>query len=205
MTSSTFSEDELLSHLACRPKHVLDRVIPSDESAKPSFSKIERKAQSSLGSLGNLPLELLHITFSHLDLRSLSRLSRVSLLGKIVVESIPAYKCLLMSAGHIFRILSRTRVITLHSTAALYVTLRSDRCVSCGKYGAFLLLLSCERCCRACLSHNQSLWMITRSFARDCFQLTKEEVKTLPTMRSIPGSYGCDSGSLVNDPSDSRV
>lgn len=189
MVNEQFSQEEVLGHLAYRPHYILRRVILVDESAKLSFSNIQRNCQSSIGRLDELPIELLHAIFEILDLESLSRVSRVSLRGKNIVESLPAYRDLLLSAGHIFRILSRTRVINRHSSATLHAALHADRCVSCGDYGAFLFLLTFERCCIACISGNQSLWMVPLSVAGDCFNLTKTELKTLPTMRSIPRKY----------------
>lgn len=189
MTDNAFSREELLSHLSHRPRYILNGVISVDESAKPSFPEIRRKCQSSMGFLDHLPLELLHETLNYLDLQSLSRLSRVSLYGKSVVEKLPAYRDLFLSAGHVLVALNRTKVIGFHSAATLHAALYSHRCASCGNYGAFLFLLSAERCCFACLSRNQSLWMIPRALARDCFCLTQEDLKTLPTIRSIPGTY----------------
>lgn len=189
MADREFSKEELLSNLSHRPRYILNGVISVDESTKPTFPKIERNVQTSMGLLDNLPLELLHATFNYLDLQSLSRVSRVSLRGKAVIESLPAYRDLSLSARHIFATLSRARVIGLHSAAALHGALRSDRCTSCGKYGAFLFILSSERCCFVCLSRNQSFWMIPLAVAGDCFDLTQKDLKALPTMRSIPGKY----------------
>jgi hypothetical protein len=172
-----FSEDDVLSHLAHRPRYILSRVIKLAESAKPAMPKIQRTSQSSIGCLDNLPIELLHTTFMHLDLRTLTFLSRVSLRGKDIVESLPAYRDLLSSAGHVFQVLSRTKVIRVHSAAVLYAALCVDRCASCGNYGAFLFLLSAERCCFACLSINQSLCMIPLALARASFDLSTQESK----------------------------
>lgn len=189
MPNDEFSQEELLSHLSHRPRYILNGVISVEESAKLSLSKVQRTCQSSIGRLDKLPLELLHATLSYLDLQTLSYFLRVSLSGKAIVESLPAYRDLLSSAGHVFPILKRTRAIHLHSVATLHAALHSDRCASCGNFGAFLSLLASERCCFACLSRNQSLWMVTPTFARDCFDLTRQEAKALPVMRSIPGRY----------------
>ncbi|KAH8728358.1 F-box domain-containing protein [Phaeosphaeriaceae sp. PMI808] len=189
MDTIEFSKEDLLSHLSHRPRYILTANISVDESVKLSLSKIQREPQLSVGLLDDLPLELLHDILNYLDLQSLSQFSRVSLRGRVIAESLPAYRDLTSAAGHIFQTLSRTRVIGLHSVAALQTALRSNRCISCGQYGAFLFLLSSERCCFACLSFNQSLWLIPLPFARACFGLTRQQSKALPTMRSIPGTY----------------
>jgi hypothetical protein len=193
MSEVQFSQEELLSHLAHRPRYILNGVISVDESVKLSFARSQRDCQSSsIGQLDKFPLEILHATFNYLDLQSLSRLSRVSLRATVAVESLPAYRDLSLLAGHTFRILNQTKTISLHSAVTLHAALCSHRCASCGKYGAFLFLLSCERSCFACLSRNQSLWMISLPGARDFFTLKDLDLKTLPVIQSIPGTYSID-------------
>jgi len=189
MAGNDFSKRDLTSYLSHRPRYILKGNISVSEAVKLPISKIQRELQSSIGLLDNLPLELLHALLNYLDLQSLSRILRVSLRGKAIVESLPAYRDLASTAGNIFQILSYTRLIGLHSATTLQAALHSDRCISCGQYGAFLFLLSSKRCCFACLSFNQSLWLIPLAFARDCFNLTRQQVKDLPTMRSIPGKH----------------
>ncbi|KAF2010810.1 F-box domain-containing protein [Aaosphaeria arxii CBS 175.79] len=189
MPGSAFSKEDYLSHLSHRPKYILRGVITLGESPKLSMSKIQRQPQLSFGLLDNLPLELLHAIISYLDLGSLSRISQVSLRGRVIIESLPAYRDLATVAGHIAPALSQTRLIGLHSVTTLQAALRSDRCISCGQYGAYLFLLSSEGCCLACLTNNQSLWLIPLSVARDCFDLTRQQLKDQPIMRSIPGTY----------------
>lgn len=182
-------EEEVLSHLAHRPSYILKGAIALHGPVAPALSSFQRTFKSSIGRLDNLPVELLHETLNYLDLRSLCFLSRASVRGKAIVESLPAYRDVLSHAGHVLHTLSRTKVIGMHSVARLHSALCTDRCASCGNYGAFLFLLSADRCCFACLLMNQSLWMIPPTLARDCFDLTKHDSKALPILRSIPGVY----------------
>ncbi|PVH97074.1 hypothetical protein DM02DRAFT_92617 [Periconia macrospinosa] len=183
MAVNQYSKEELLSRLSHRPAYIVNRNIEVGESAKPSFSKIQREPQSSAGLFDTLPLELFQATLDHLDLQSLSRLSRVCLRAKVVVESLRAYKDLVRVAGHIFPTLRNTELLGFHPVATLHKTLCSDKCVSCGLYGAFLHLLSAERCCYACFTCNPGLWVIPLDFASAYFKLTMEQLTTLPTMR----------------------
>jgi hypothetical protein len=146
-------------------------------------------SSASIGLLNILPVELLQFTLHMLDFRSLSHLSRVSLQGNEVVRSLPAYRNLMEHAPHALAALGYTGLISLHSANALYGTLLSEQCISCGEYGAFLFLPTCERCCYECLCSNQSLWVIPTTLARKCFDLTLSQLKRLPIMRSIPGVY----------------
>jgi hypothetical protein len=182
------SPDERSSRLSYRPDYILNGMISIPEPAKPSAIKRD-PSSSSIGLLDILPVELLQYTLHMLDFRSLSRLSRVSLQGNEVVRSLPAYRNLMEHAPHALVALGHTRLISLHSANVLYGILLLEQCVSCGDYGAFLFLPTCERCCYECLHSNQSLWVIPPSLARKCFGLTLSQSKRLPIMRSIPGVY----------------
>ncbi|KAF3392373.1 hypothetical protein DPV78_010583 [Talaromyces pinophilus] len=127
---------------------------------------------SIASSLDRLPLELLHMICASLDFQTLSRLSCTTLRNKATVESLPAYRDFMKYAPHTLSALAKTRLIAVHSSAKFHANLRSANCVSCGKYGAFLFLPTCERCCNQCLWRNQSLWVIPESVARKCFDLT---------------------------------
>jgi hypothetical protein len=184
-----FDEHVLLKY-SHRPHYILKRLIPVNEADALAASQIKREhGSSSLGSLDDLPRELIDEILCQMDLQSLARLSKACLRGKKVVDELPAYNQIVSSASHIFATLTRVQVIGLHSVAKLHATLRSESCISCGQFGACLILLSCERCCHACLTYNQSLWMITAERARSCFGLTEEQSLSLPYMRSVSGPY----------------
>ncbi|KAF2018966.1 F-box domain-containing protein [Aaosphaeria arxii CBS 175.79] len=189
MAEEAFTKEQILQHLASRPRWLIEGVITINNKEKPVFSKLRPRNSSSIGALHCLPLELLHEILGYLDLQSLLRISLVSRHGHAIVEPLPAFRHLLSSAGHVFRTLTKTKVIGLHSVYTLNSILRSDRCVSCGFYGPFLSLPTAERCCHVCLFENRSLWMITLERARDIFVLSRKDMKTLPVMLSVPGHY----------------
>jgi hypothetical protein len=148
---------------------------------------------SSAGSLDSLPLELLHSICASLDFQSLSRLSRTSLRGKAIVESLPAYRDLMKYAPYTLNALGKTGLISVHSPTMLHAALHSENCVSCGEYGAFLFLPTCERVCYECLQRNASFWVVSTRQARKYFNLTERQLKSEPYMRNIPGYYLCGS------------
>jgi hypothetical protein len=126
-----------------------------------------------------------------LDFQTLSRLSCTPLRNKAIVESLPAYRDFMKYAPHTLSALAKTRLIAVHSSAKFHANLRSANCVSCGKYGAFLFLPTCERCCNQCLWRNQSLWVI-RSFQSQwpgSASTSQRQLETIPVMYSIPGEY----------------
>lgn len=188
MSCEESSPEELIARLSYQPHHILNGMISISKPAK--RSAIQRDpSSSSLGLLDRIPLELLHLILVMLDFQSLLHVSRVSLLGQVVVQPLPAYRDLMEHAPHTLAALGRTGLLGLHPATVLHATLLSEICVSCGGYGAFLFLPTCERCCYECLRMNQSLWVIPTALAGKCFYLTPHQLKEIPVMRSIPGIY----------------
>ncbi len=182
------SPDECISRFSYRPRSILNRMISISEPAQPSGIRRD-PSSSSTGLLGKLPVEISHLILGILDFKSLSRLSRASLHCKVVVESLSAYRRLIEHAPHTLAALGRTRLIGFHSANALHAALLSAHCISCKEFGAFLFLPTCQRCCYECLHRNQSLWVISTAQARKCFNLTLPQLRRIPIMQSIPGTY----------------
>ncbi|KAF2669015.1 hypothetical protein BT63DRAFT_248319 [Microthyrium microscopicum] len=190
MNKDNFTDEDVFVHLSHRPTRILQGVISTNDSTKPSFKAIEREHHSSLGRLSRLPLEILHETLVHLDIQSLLCLSHVCAQSKAIVDSIPIFSKLATHASHIFTIFHQAKILNLHSISTLYEALQSDRCVSCGAHGPFLHVLLASRCCAICSMVNQSLWVTSLPLAMQAFALTKEQVGSLQVMWSIPGKYG---------------
>lgn len=188
MSLEQWSPEELVTRLSYQSRDILKGMISISDPAKLSAVQ-HHDSLSSAGFLDNLPLELLHLICDLLDFRSLSRISRTSFLGKMIIESLPAYRDLMEFAPHTLSALGKTGLISVHSSAILHAELLSMHCVSCRKYGAFLFLPTCERCCYECLRRNQSLRVIPQALAKKCFNLTQTQLKTIPIMYSIPGRY----------------
>ncbi|KAL4722267.1 hypothetical protein ACLX1H_010616 [Fusarium chlamydosporum] len=91
------------------------RHIPNQDQTQtqtlPSITSISNQSRvyaSSLGQLDLLPAELLLSVLDLLDFQSLSRLSRVSLLGKDVIEDLPVYKEMVQHAPEALVALGQT-------------------------------------------------------------------------------------------------
>ncbi|KAK2616686.1 hypothetical protein QQS21_000298 [Conoideocrella luteorostrata] len=182
-----WSSDGTISRLTFTPELGLDGMIRNLRPAHPST--VHRESPSSLGQLDKLPTEILFLTFNLLDFRSLSRVLRLSLRGKSIIETLPVYQLIMRHAPALLSALGQTRLIGLHSSQLILHTLRSDQCVSCFEFGGFIFLPTCERICFTCLHENIAFWMISRPVAKKCFCLTEKQLKAVPIMHSIPGSY----------------
>ncbi|TGJ85299.1 hypothetical protein E0Z10_g3475 [Xylaria hypoxylon] len=183
----TLSE-QLITNLTRFPEVELWGMLKRYHDTEPR-KPCREPTRPSLGPLGILPLELLFNIVEFLDFRSLLRLMRVSLQWKIVVEALPAYTALTKHTQGELNTLGLTDIIKYHTASALYSVLLSQKCASCFEFGGFLFLPTCERICFACLLHNQAYWMLPTSMALECFSLTFAELRTLPILEAIPGSY----------------
>lgn len=194
MAHHQIEAEELVERLAHRPRHLLYSMITIDNAslALPVF--VQRTAQdnrpSSLGVLDRLPPELLYQVLDYLDLLSLVQIISLSVRGRNIVLSLASYQGLIKYALSAVAILRKTRLISIHTLSDLYATLKSERCATCQKYGAYLFLPTCKRCCWECLRLNPACRVIPRARARKAFALSPKQVHTLPLLHSIPGHYG---------------
>ncbi|SPO06460.1 uncharacterized protein DNG_09150 [Cephalotrichum gorgonifer] len=180
----TFSE-ELIQKLTV-PDDDFKGVIRNIPAAKPSAIRRDSTA-SSLGHLDLLPTELLLLALAPLDFQSLSRLSRVCLRAKTVVENLPAYKDMMAYVPEALTALGlRTRILEEYPASRVHRALRDDRCVSCLGLGWFLYLPTCERVCYRCLHHDWGLIVVYLGYARRCFGLKDRHFASIPAMYDLP-------------------
>ncbi len=188
MSLEGFFDQDLLSRFSYQNEYApLNMILIENPPKMPTKQRLSET--STVGLFDKLPNEILHLALHKMVLRSLSRLSQVSTRGSTVVQSLSAYCDLLQYAPHAMTALGRTGSIRYHTLQALHVTLYLQKCASCGFFGAFLFILTCERCCYGCLSRNQSFWVTSPAVARKCFDLRPCQIKGLPVLRSLPGTY----------------
>lgn len=183
------SSEDVIATFSCQPKG-LDHMIPLPDL--PTFLVIGRENDQtsfSVGALDCLPAEILHEILEELDVRSLSRLSRASHKARALVYGLHPYRDLITHASGLLHSLELADIRHFHTTRKLHEALTSQECVSCGCFGAFLFLLTCERCCYKCLEYNKALWAISTYTASNCFVLSFDDIDTLPVSFSVPGSY----------------
>lgn len=180
----TLTDDTIIERLSWRPPYIVHTMLPLPEPIK-SVPLTRTLTSSSRGTLDTLTIELLHIILSLVDFQSLSRFTRVCHQAKTTVESLPSYHAMMKHASTALVALSRTELITFHTAATVHAALLSDKCLSCQKYGAFLFLPTCERCCHECLITQGSLRVITIRKARTYFGVSRKNLRQIPTMLSM--------------------
>lgn len=188
---ASLTDAEIRDEYAYTPTRMRTGMVSIHDEDVPRLpsARLWATAVRGAGPFDSLPVEVLRLILEDVDFLSLSRFSRISRRGCELVASLPAYQELLRHAPKTLAALSRMTILHLHSSKTLWGCLYSDRCVCCGNFGAFLLLVTGERCCFECLCTKQALWVMPRAEAAKCFDIPAKELKTLPAARSVPGRY----------------
>jgi hypothetical protein len=144
---------------------------------------------NSLGILDKLPFEILHQLVQLLDFYTLVTIRSVNFAARTAIDAFPAFKYMTQYAAGALRALSQTRLVKSFTVAHLFHVSRTDRCFGCHKFGAFLFLLNCSRCCFKCLETDVRLRAIDLRAAKNQLGLKPRDLRSLPTMLSLPGTY----------------
>ncbi|KAI0532882.1 F-box domain-containing protein [Xylaria digitata] len=192
MSNPPLDPEMAVSRLSYRPRDLIGAMISVTYSPQPP-RPMRASCASSLGLLDRLPLELISIVLSMLDMQSIARFASLSFQGNAFVQSHRTYRELVKFAPQTLWALGKVGLIGLHSAVQLHTALRTDRCVSCLEYGAFLFLPTCERCCWECLCYNPLLRAISPTQVKRYFGLDERDLEQLPDFYVIPGKYGISS------------
>lgn len=168
----------------------LQHACPLDQisSKTPSASHMQ-DTTASLGRFEELPLETMQNILSNTDLSTLTLLRSISKPMNHLVNALPDYKKLVTHSPDALRALLSTHTAQYFTVIDLYNALRAQDCFLCGRFGAFLYLLKCRRCCWQCLSSVQDLLPISQASAKLLYRFDEQTMARIPMMLNIPGSY----------------
>ncbi|KAK2845244.1 hypothetical protein FQN49_005913 [Arthroderma sp. PD_2] len=144
---------------------------------------------SNIGALEQLPLELLHMMLVQLDIRSLTDFRRVNGRARQLTDSIPQYQKIIKHAPETIRGILSIETGRWFTCENLYKTLCTAECDICGDFGGYLYLLTCRRACYFCFTKHPEYLPLLVSDASRKFGLAREQLSSLPSMRSLPGRY----------------
>ncbi|KAL4905246.1 hypothetical protein BDW74DRAFT_178251 [Aspergillus multicolor] len=143
---------------------------------------------ATLGALDTLPLELLNMLLTLLDIRSLTDFRRVNQRAMQVVNSIPQYRTITEHAPTSLRAMLSIGTGRWISSQDLYNKLYTAECDICGDFGGYLYLLTCRRVC-FCFTQDPAYLPLWRADAARKFGLSREYLAGIPAMKTIPGFY----------------
>lgn len=188
--------DDLVGIASTRPRfedHTLDGNLGSSpvQAEDGGRQRHQRRAPSAvnIGSLDALPIELLQIILSQLDIRALTDFRYVNRRAVELVGSLTKYSTI----NRYFET-AISAILSIHTgrwitCETLYTKLCTAECEECGGYGGYLYLLTCKRVCFTCFANQKPYMPLTPTYASRKFGLDRQLVNSLPRMKVLPGIY----------------
>lgn len=156
---------------------------PSQNHSEPPCVYPKNTSHLTLGDLQVLPIELLNIVFQFCDLQSLFHFLRLNSLAHAILKNSATYTMLEKHVSGPLRVFAKTRVASYYTVPqVLHVLTETDKCAACGKFGWFLYLPECKRCCIRCVFSKPEFETIAKTDAMHGFGLSAESVSALPAV-----------------------
>jgi hypothetical protein len=126
------------------------------------------KPKAKLGTLHDVPNEVIYTIFEHTPLQALMHLRATNSCAKAVVESWEPFKELIIEGPDLVRAVIATKAATYLNVKRLLRVVYGDSCELCGQLGSFIQLVKCMRCCFRCLTNDRRLHCIPVTFVYGC-------------------------------------
>lgn len=152
-------------------------------------TSLQRASSVGLGSLDQLPLELLFDTLCRLDNYSLFKFRQLNLRSRQMVDSLSQYHRIVSHGLNLFCALLRTQIAIDITLLDFYEALCTKACTLCGEFGGFISILAWKRCCFRCLQESSETQVRTLASVRKWLRVTKTELGQLRSFKSLPGIY----------------
>lgn len=147
------------------------------------------RAFTNLGHLELLPLELFNLVLQMSDLSAISSMRSVNKRTRAIVDDSIPYKYILRYAPHLIGALLKTQVACYFTADHIFHILCISLCSVCGRFGAFMWIPECIRCCIPCLREAPELMPMSEGDAKALFGLSSKGLARVPTVVTVPGSY----------------
>jgi hypothetical protein len=147
-----------------------------------------RISKFGLGSLDQLPFELLFDTLYRVDLHSLFKFRQINRRSREIVDSLSQYQSVVSHGLNLFCVLLRTRLALDISLHDFYDALCIKECALCGGFGAFISLLVWKRCCFKCLRESPETQVRTLASIQNSIYIPEIELDQLRSFKSLPDS-----------------
>ena len=113
--------------------------------------------KAAIGDLDLLPLELLNKVLRCSDLHAMSTLRLLNRRARVVVDSSYPYNLTLLHAPQVIPALVKTGIVSHFSVDDIFCALSTPSCGVCGKFGTYLWIPECIRCCSSVCKRPPSL------------------------------------------------
>lgn len=149
---------------------------------------VTTRPRSFLGKLDLLPLELITGVLLALDLPTLTAFRRVNQSAMNIVDILRPYSMIVRHCPNVLRAVLSIEA-TSYDCQSLFETLSTSKCITCGRFGGYLYLITCERVCYYCYTSHPAFLPIPVTRAAQATGRTRKDLKRLPHIRSLPGKY----------------
>ncbi|KAH8754776.1 hypothetical protein F5883DRAFT_431145 [Diaporthe sp. PMI_573] len=146
----------------------------------------KRPPTVGLGILDSLPLEVLNVVISVLDIAAMSRFKAVNRRAFQVVNAHPQVQLLIWQAQEVLRGFFAVKLAATVTVETLVARLAESRCVECGDFGGYMYLLTLERFCAWCAQKTDRIVAVQELVALARFGLTPEALRSIPRFEKFP-------------------
>ena len=175
--------------------HVISFSPCQHDGIRQSISTpFRRTANTGIGTLDRLPLELIYLVLQSLDLLSIFKLRQVNLGARVLVDSLHEYGTVARASLDAFCALLQTKVASVVPLCDFYSELCSRECCCCGQFGSLIFLPTWSRCCHGCMGHCPQFKMQTLTAVRKQYKVNNAASKCLIALKALPGRYGHSEG-----------
>lgn len=147
-----------------------------------------------LGTLDQLPLEILGHIVSSLDISAIDQFKAMNRRSFEAVNTHPQFKIINLQAHDTLRGLRAIKTDHMITVEALFEKLCTSQCSECGDYGGYIYLVTFERVCCRCFTEKGRYLPLREIDAVKKFGLTLEILRTIPRFQGYPGHYGEELG-----------
>jgi hypothetical protein len=188
----TTERDDTLPPAAYREPREWPRVLNHQdlEDHCPLDQGSHQKAPNfDLGSLSRLPIEVLHLIFALLDLRTLTDVRRISRAAMQLVSSTTPYRFITRDSMTALRAILSVEAGDYISCRHLFLLLTDKRCNRCGDFASYICILAGCRVCVLCFTRDPQLLPLTTSEVRRTYALNEPSLHSIRSVLSVPGHY----------------
>lgn len=112
-------------------------------------------------NLFQMPPEILSRIILELDIVSTNCFSQANRQTRFVTTALPQYRQVVQHGAQAIKAMVRANLGHCFRYRELHCALIQEQCILCGKFGGFLFLLTCTRCCYTCI-HTASELAVTQ-------------------------------------------
>lgn len=152
--------------------------------------KKSNKPGPARGTLGKLPVEILHKIFLDLDIFSLAMVRELNAYYKRVLDGLYEFKLLKQHASETFRIMYAVEINKSWNLSQIFAEFTHPRCRTCDNFGPFIFLLTFSRCCYNCLLHHWDYELAPAFNLAVHYMIPNEYRSEVNILRSLRNDYG---------------